>query len=231
MCLRRRGRGGAFGPCRRWFRELDAAVSVEATLCIDHAHERRLVADWWSRGLLACLGFSPAESPIGGAFRRGGWRNGVVYGAAFSLSWSWRWWCSLSGGASSGRSREISRLRRQWGWCGGRRFPNTGGAPSTHRTTRIQFESNWCAKIVGVAVYERSPKRCPQGHRLGPDRVLVGWRPCGCPTSTHASGAQGHRSWECRVCGAVILRPPHTGPAWFGVRWPSATDGLDDRVD
>jgi hypothetical protein len=45
------------------------------------------------------------------------------------------------------------------------------------------------------------PQRCPDGHRLGPHRVLVGHQPCGC-------GHHGHMTWECRECSTTIYAPP-----------------------
>lgn len=61
---------------------------------------------------------------------------------------------------------------------------------------------------------ERAPKHCPNGHPLGPRRMLVGWVPCTCTPD-----ATGHRTYQCRRCDAVIERPPHVGPRWFGVQW------------
>ncbi|MGA5467195.1 hypothetical protein [Mycobacterium sp. NPDC050041] len=48
----------------------------------------------------------------------------------------------------------------------------------------------------------RPPKHCPNGHSLGPGRVLVGNQPCG------ACRRGGHTSWMCRECEAIIYRPP-----------------------
>lgn len=75
--------------------------------------------------------------------------------------------------------------------------------------------------------YERAPKVCPEGHRLGPNRVVVGWIPCSCETALRPSGAMGHRTYRCASCGADILIPPHTGPALFGVQWPAREDRAD----
>ncbi|MCD5419779.1 hypothetical protein LRS71_09455 [Rhodococcus pyridinivorans] len=65
-----------------------------------------------------------------------------------------------------------------------------------------------------MASFERAPKACPNGHRLGPNRVIVGWTPCTC-----APGITGHRTYTCRECNEVVERPPHVGDAWFGVQW------------
>jgi hypothetical protein len=47
------------------------------------------------------------------------------------------------------------------------------------------------------------PKRCPNGHQLGPRRVLVGWDNLHDPPC---------RTWTCRRCDAVIYA--HT-MRWF----------------
>jgi len=39
-----------------------------------------------------------------------------------------------------------------------------------------------------------------RGHRLGPNRALVGRQPCSC--------CGGHMTWACRQCGAVVYAPP-----------------------
>src|SRR6478736_605632 len=48
----------------------------------------------------------------------------------------------------------------------------------------------------------RPPSRCPNGHPLGPNQVLVGHVAC----LRHGGG--GHTSWHCRTCDAVTLGPP-----------------------
>ena len=55
---------------------------------------------------------------------------------------------------------------------------------------------------------ERSPDRCPTGHPLGPDTVLIASHPCGCTTLAH-------RLWRCWTCDLVWVRPPCTHhPEW-----------------
>ncbi|MFV8242202.1 hypothetical protein [Mycolicibacterium peregrinum] len=44
-----------------------------------------------------------------------------------------------------------------------------------------------------------SPDWCPNGHRLGGGRTLVGTHACSCLTR--------HTSWFCRECGAMIYAP------------------------
>jgi hypothetical protein len=45
------------------------------------------------------------------------------------------------------------------------------------------------------------PQHCPNGHSLGPGRVLVGHQPC-------AGGCHGgHTTWECLSCNAITYAP------------------------
>jgi hypothetical protein len=46
------------------------------------------------------------------------------------------------------------------------------------------------------------PTRCPNGHSLGPNQVLVGHVAC------LGHGGGGHTSWHCRTCDAVVYGPP-----------------------
>jgi len=46
------------------------------------------------------------------------------------------------------------------------------------------------------------PSRCPNGHPLGPNQVLVGHVAC------LGHGGGGHTSWHCRTCDAVVYGPP-----------------------
>jgi hypothetical protein len=46
------------------------------------------------------------------------------------------------------------------------------------------------------------PTRCPNGHTLGPNQVLVGHVAC------LGHGGGGHTSWCCRSCDAVVYGPP-----------------------
>src|SRR6185295_6965953 len=48
----------------------------------------------------------------------------------------------------------------------------------------------------------RGPERCPNGHPLGPNQVLVGHVAC------LGHGGGGHISWHCRTCDAVLYGPP-----------------------
>jgi hypothetical protein len=48
------------------------------------------------------------------------------------------------------------------------------------------------------------PERCPNGHRLGPRAVIVGYLPCICSWPE-----RGHRTFACRECSAVVYLPEH----------------------
>jgi hypothetical protein len=45
------------------------------------------------------------------------------------------------------------------------------------------------------------PGRCPNGHPLGANQVLVGHVAC------LGHGGGGHTSWHCRTCDAVVYGP------------------------
>ncbi|MEV6219878.1 hypothetical protein [Nocardia sp. NPDC051833] len=56
-----------------------------------------------------------------------------------------------------------------------------------------------------------SPVTCPNGHRLGPNRVLVGIVMC-----PDVPGTNCHRTYTCRQCDAAVM-------------WPPAVDACDHR--
>jgi len=65
------------------------------------------------------------------------------------------------------------------------------------------------------------PEHCPNGHRLGPNRTLVGNQPCDCGRDMY---------WACRTCDAGIYAPELTescgllhGPAAVKPRTGRAT--------
>jgi len=66
---------------------------------------------------------------------------------------------------------------------------------------------------------ESAPTRCPNGHPLGPNTVLVGALPCLChPPATV------HRTWRCTACDACMTRPACSrNPEW--TVWPSISPG------
>ena len=70
----------------------------------------------------------------------------------------------------------------------------------------------------GEQLQEARPPRCPAGHRLGPDQVLVGALPCLCYSATHP---RMHRTWRCVRCDACWVWPPcrknPQWPIWAGV--------------
>jgi hypothetical protein len=45
------------------------------------------------------------------------------------------------------------------------------------------------------------PTRCPNGHPLGPNHVLVGHVAC-------FGHGGGHTTWACRVCDQTVYGPP-----------------------
>jgi hypothetical protein len=55
----------------------------------------------------------------------------------------------------------------------------------------IQTKKGWITE---------APTHCPDGHKLKPGQVLVGFQPCG---GAHPGG---HTSWSCR-CGASVYAP------------------------
>jgi len=65
---------------------------------------------------------------------------------------------------------------------------------------------------------EARPTVCPAGHRLGPDRMLVGALPCLCYSAQHP---RVHRTWRCVACDACWVWPPcrehPEWPIWAGV--------------
>jgi hypothetical protein len=46
-----------------------------------------------------------------------------------------------------------------------------------------------------------APTRCPNGHALGPQQVLVGHQAC-------LGHGGGHTTWTCRLCDATVYGPP-----------------------
>ncbi|QGW24504.1 hypothetical protein GJR88_02267 [Dietzia sp. DQ12-45-1b] len=65
---------------------------------------------------------------------------------------------------------------------------------------------------------EDAPTHCPDGHELGPDRVLVGWVAelgpdrvlVGWVAARAGTLEGGTRVHECRQCGAVIRWKPNS---------------------
>ena len=45
------------------------------------------------------------------------------------------------------------------------------------------------------------PSRCPNGHPLGPNQVLVGHVAC-------LGHGGGHTTWTCRTCDQTVYGPP-----------------------
>jgi hypothetical protein len=60
----------------------------------------------------------------------------------------------------------------------------------------------------GIGIVELAPKRCPNGHPLGAQQVLVGSQPCLC-------AGIPHRTWQCVTCAAVLVWPAcEIHPQW-----------------
>lgn len=59
------------------------------------------------------------------------------------------------------------------------------------------------------------PIHCPNGHRLGPGRVLVGHQVCG------GEDPGGHTTWRCIECDAVVYAP-EIGPVCQVLHGPAA---------
>ncbi len=81
-----------------------------------------------------------------------------------------------------------------------------------------------------MAVYTDAnpPRMCGNGHRLGPNRVLLGFLLCGCERvdEAHRGTGGGHRSWTCRVCGHVTIADGHTDDAALDTQPPPLSDVL-----
>jgi hypothetical protein len=69
-------------------------------------------------------------------------------------------------------------------------------------------------RIRGRELAEAMPDRCPSGHPLGRDTVLIGNHPC-----VKCTGSS-HRTWRCRLCDACWIWPACVDrpgwPEWAG---------------
>jgi|GEM_PF-3288662 len=70
-------------------------------------------------------------------------------------------------------------------------------------------------RIQGHELIEAMPDRCPAGHALGKNNILLSNHPCtGCTGSSH-------RTWRCRECDACWIWPACADrPDWPGVDTP-----------
>jgi hypothetical protein len=64
------------------------------------------------------------------------------------------------------------------------------------------------------AVSEWLPNICVNGHRLVHPNADIAWKPCSC-----APGKLGHRTVQCRTCGATWYQPPHTDSFGGAEHW------------
>lgn len=63
-------------------------------------------------------------------------------------------------------------------------------------------------RAQGMGMVELAPSRCPAGHRLGAEEVLIGTQPCMC-------AGIPHRTWQCVRCQVVQVWPPcEYHPLW-----------------
>lgn len=75
-------------------------------------------------------------------------------------------------------------------------------------------------------IRDHIPFLCPQGHRLGPGRVIVGWSPCICPPCAESGkGLHGHRTYLCLTCKdehmtTMCYLPYHVPSQDDSYRWP-----------
>jgi hypothetical protein len=83
------------------------------------------------------------------------------------------------------------------------------GVPTDYRQAMIGD----LVQTRGGRWIDQAPTHCPVGHRLGPNRVLVGHTAC-------AGHGGGHLTWMCRTCDQTVYGLPlntHcavlTGPA------------------
>lgn len=88
--------------------------------------------------------------------------------------------------------------------------------------------SDWHYRIQGQQLSEAMPNRCPSGHLLGKNTVLIGNHPC-----VNCTGSS-HRTWRCRECDACWIWPACADrpewPEWPGINAPQAT-GSDQPSD
>jgi hypothetical protein len=68
-------------------------------------------------------------------------------------------------------------------------------------TVPSMFEGQLVLAVDGTWM-TKPPSRCPNGHTLGPNQVVVGHVVC------LGHGGGGHTSWHCRTCDAVVYGPP-----------------------
>jgi len=78
-------------------------------------------------------------------------------------------------------------------------------------------------RIQGHQLSEAMPDRCPAGHILGKNSILLSNHPC-----TSCTGSS-HRTWRCRACDACWIWPACTDrpewPEWPGICMPPAMGG------
>lgn len=78
-----------------------------------------------------------------------------------------------------------------------------GGAVNVGKMWARPAMSDRVDTVPSMLWTEDAPTHCPNGHRLGPGRVLVGWM-----APRAGTLEQGYRTHECRECGAVTKWEP-----------------------
>ncbi len=87
------------------------------------------------------------------------------------------------------------------------------GSPAEQWLRRYGVDPKFNFVLPDGRVAEHSPQYCPRGHRIGPNRVLVG-------------GLVGQRTWSCRECDATWF---HGGqPRGHGLWEPWSGPGTDE---
>lgn len=71
------------------------------------------------------------------------------------------------------------------------------------------------------------PRTCGNGHRLGPNRVLVGTVQCECAPGRRRE----HRCWQCRVCGHLTFADGHTDDTLIRSHLPAFSDAVRIRPE
>ena len=85
---------------------------------------------------------------------------------------------------------------------GGPRFGVTGLSGLTlKRTRRLGFMLGELVQTTDGKWITHPPTRCPNGHTLGANQVLVGHQAC-------LGHGGGHTTWTCRECDLPVYGPP-----------------------
>jgi hypothetical protein len=72
---------------------------------------------------------------------------------------------------------------------------------SDDRSTLTKVYEGELVQATNEQWITKPPTRCPNGHTLGPNQVLVGHQAC-------LGHGGGHTTWTCRTCDATVFGPP-----------------------